>query len=67
MLDTIWAWYIGINLTTIAVYGLDKVISNINEPMLEERTYLRAPEWVLYLLLPLLGGGIGAGLGIRFF
>ena len=52
------AWLLVINLTTFAVYGADKRRAR--------RGAWRVPERTL-LLLPLLGGSIGALLGMRVF
>ena len=51
-------WLIAINLVTFAVYGIDKRRAR--------RGAWRVPEKTLFLL-PLLGGSIGALLGIRVF
>ena len=52
------AWLLVINLVTFAVYGADKRRAR--------RGAWRVPERTL-LLLPLLGGSIGALLGMRVF
>ena len=52
------AWLLAINLATFAVYGADKRRAR--------RGAWRVPERTL-LLLPLLGGSIGALLGMRVF
>ena len=52
------AWRLVINLATFAVYGADKRRAR--------RGAWRVPERTL-LLLPLLGGSIGALLGMRVF
>ena len=52
------AWLLVINLATFAVYGADKRRAR--------RGAWRVPERTL-LLLPLLGGSIGALLGMRVF
>ena len=51
-------WLIAINLVTFAVYGIDKRRAR--------RGAWRVPEKTLFLL-PLLGGSIGALLGMRVF
>ena len=51
-------WLIAINLVTFAVYGNDKRRAR--------RGAWRVPEKTLFLL-PLLGGSIGALLGMRVF
>ena len=51
-------WLIAINLVTFAVYGIDKRRAR--------RGAWRVPEKTL-VLLPLLGGSIGALLGMRVF
>ena len=51
-------WLIVINLVTFAVYGIDKRRAR--------RGAWRVPEKTLFLL-PLLGGSIGALLGMRVF
>ena len=51
-------WLIAINLVTFAVYGIDKRRAR--------RGAWRVPEKTLFLL-PLLGGIIGALLGMRVF
>ena len=51
-------WLIAINLVTFAVYGIDKRRAR--------RGAWRVPEKTLFLL-PLLGGSIGAPLGMRVF
>ena len=51
-------WLIAINLVTFAVYGIDKRRAR--------RGAWRVPEKALFLL-PLLGGSIGALLGMRVF
>ena len=51
-------WLIAINLVTFAVYGADKRRAR--------RGAWRVPEKTLFLL-PLLGGSIGALLGMRVF
>lgn len=51
-------WLIAINLVTFAVYGADK--------RRVRRGAWRVPEKTLFLL-PLLGGSIGALLGMRVF
>ena len=51
-------WLIVINLATFAVYGIDKSRA--------KRGVWRVPEKTLFLL-PLLGGSIGALLGMRTF
>ena len=52
------AWLLVINLATFAVYGADKRRAR--------RGAWRVPERTL-LLLPLLGGSVGALLGMRVF
>ena len=51
-------WLIAINLVTFAVYGADKRRAR--------RGAWRVPEKTLFLL-PLLGGSVGALLGMRVF
>lgn len=51
-------WLIAINLVTFAVYGADKRRAR--------RSAWRVPEKTLFLL-PLLGGSVGALLGMRVF
>lgn len=51
-------WLIAINLVTFAVYGADKRRAR--------RGAWRIPEKTLFLL-PLLGGSVGALLGMRVF
>jgi len=51
-------WLIAINLVTLAVYGADKRRAR--------RGAWRVPEKTLFLL-PLLGGSVGALLGMRVF
>lgn len=51
-------WLIAINLVTFAVYGADKRRAR--------RGVWRVPEKTLFLL-PLLGGSVGALLGMRVF
>ena len=51
-------WLAAINLVTFAVYGIDKAKA--------KRGAWRVPEKTLFLL-PLLGGSIGALLGMRVF
>ena len=51
-------WLIAINLVTFAVYGADKRRAR--------RGAWRVPEKTLFLL-PLLGGSVGALLGMRGF
>lgn len=51
-------WLIVINLATFAVYGIDKSRA--------KRGVWRVPEKTLFLL-PLLGGSVGALLGMRAF
>lgn len=51
-------WLIAINLVTFAVYGTDKRRAR--------RGAWRVPEKTLFLL-PLLGGSVGALLGMRVF
>ena len=51
-------WLIAINLVTFAVYGADKRRAR--------RGAWRVPEKTLFLL-PLLGGSVGAMLGMRVF
>ena len=51
-------WLIAINLVTFAVYGIDKRRAR--------RGAWRVPDKTLFLL-PLLGGSIGALLGMRVF
>lgn len=51
-------WLIAINLITFAVYGADKRRAR--------RGAWRVPEKTLFLL-PLLGGSVGALLGMRVF
>lgn len=51
-------WLIAINLVTFAVYGADKRRAR--------RGAWRVPEKTLFLL-PLLGGSVGALLGMRLF
>lgn len=51
-------WLIAINLVTFAVYGADKRRAR--------RGAWRVPENTLFLL-PLLGGSVGALLGMRVF
>ena len=51
-------WLIAINLVTFAVYGADKRRAR--------RGAWRVPEKTLFLL-PLLGGNVGALLGMRVF
>ena len=51
-------WLIAINLVTFAVYGIDKRRAR--------RGAWRVPEKTLFLL-PLLGGSVGALLGMRVF
>ncbi len=51
-------WLIAINLVTFAVYGADKRRA--------QRGAWRVPEKTLFLL-PLLGGSVGALLGMRVF
>ncbi|MGM9662943.1 MAG: DUF1294 domain-containing protein [Oscillospiraceae bacterium] len=47
-----------VNLLTFLMYGVDKRNAQAEKPRIEERTLL---------LLPLLGGSVGALLGMRFF
>jgi len=51
-------WLAAINLVTFAVYGIDKAKA--------KRGTWRVPEKTLFLL-PLLGGSLGALLGMRVF
>ena len=51
-------WLLAINLVTFAVYGADKRRA--------KRGAWRVPEKTLFLL-PLLGGSVGALLGMRVF
>mgnify|MGYP004732687693 FL=1 len=51
-------WLAVINLVTFAIYGIDKAKS--------KRGAWRVPEKTLFLL-PLLGGSLGALLGMRVF
>ena len=51
-------WMAAINLVTFAVYGIDKAKA--------KRGAWRVPEKTLFLL-PLLGGSLGALLGMRVF
>lgn len=51
-------WLAAINLVTFAVYGIDKAKA--------KRGAWRVPEKTLFLL-PLLGGSVGALLGMRVF
>lgn len=51
-------WLVAINLVTFAVYGADKRRAR--------RGAWRVPEKTLFLL-PLLGGSVGALLGMRVF
>ena len=51
-------WLAAINLVTFAVYGIDKAKA--------KRGAWRMPEKTLFLL-PLLGGSLGALLGMRVF
>ena len=51
-------WLIAINVVTFAVYGIDKRRAR--------RGAWRVPEKTLFLL-PLLGGSLGALLGMRVF
>ena len=51
-------WLIVINLVTFAVYGIDKAKA--------KRGAWRVPEKTLFLL-PLLGGSLGALLGMKVF
>ena len=51
-------WLIAINIVTFAVYGIDKRRAR--------RGAWRVPEKTLFLL-PLLGGSLGALLGMRVF
>ena len=51
-------WLAAINLVTFAVYGIDKAKA--------KRGTWRVPEKTLFLL-PLLGGSVGALLGMRVF
>ena len=51
-------WLAAINLVTFAVYGIDKAKA--------KRGAWRIPEKTLFLL-PLLGGSLGALLGMRVF
>ena len=51
-------WLIAINIVTFAVYGIDKGKAR--------RGAWRVPEKTLFLL-PLLGGSLGALLGMRVF
>ena len=51
-------WLAAINLVTFAVYGIDKAKA--------KRGAWRVPEKTLFLL-PLLGGSLGALLGMRVF
>ena len=51
-------WLIALNLVTVAVYGADKRRAR--------RGAWRVPEKTLFLL-PLLGGSVGALLGMRVF
>ena len=51
-------WLIAINVVTFAVYGIDKRRAR--------RGTWRVPEKTLFLL-PLLGGSLGALLGMRVF
>lgn len=55
---TLAVWLIAINLVTFAVYGADKRRA--------QRGAWRVPEKTLFLL-PLLGGSVGALLGMRVF
>lgn len=55
---TLAVWLIAINLVTFAVYGADKRRAR--------RGAWRVPEKTLFLL-PLLGGSVGALLGMRVF
>ena len=52
------AWLAVINLVTFAIYGIDKAKA--------KRGAWRVPEKTLFLL-PLLGGSLGALLGMRVF
>ena len=52
------AWLAAVNLVTFAVYGIDKAKA--------KRGAWRVPERTLFLL-PLLGGSLGALLGMRVF
>lgn len=57
-LDLLWAWLIAINVVSFLTYGYDKRIAG------SERT--RVPETIL-LALVLLGGTVGALLGMLLF
>lgn len=56
--EALAVWLIAINLVTFAVYGADKRRAR--------RGAWRVPEKTLFLL-PLLGGSVGALLGMRVF
>ena len=51
-------WLAGVNVVTFALYGIDKHMAKKGRWRIPERTLL---------LLPLLGGSVGALLGMRVF
>ena len=55
--NLVFAWYIAINIVTLATYRYDKMIAG--------GAQTRIPEWMLHLLV-VLGGGIGALLGMHW-
>ena len=59
----LWLWLLVINVLTLVVYGLDKVLAKIKEHAPKAR---RIPEKTL-LLLAALGGGPGAWLAMELF
>ena len=59
----LWAWLVLINAVTLVVYGVDKLLSKIK---VKHPSVHRVPEKKLFLLA-LVGGGLGAWLGMLIF
>lgn len=57
-MEMIWAWMIGVNLLTFALFGIDKRRAIHKRP--------RIAEAVLFAV-SLLGGSVGALLGMQLF
>ena len=59
----LWLWLLIINVLALLAYGLDKLLAKLKE---HQPKVPRLPEKNL-LLLALVGGGVGAWLGMELF
>ena len=64
----LWLWLLIINVLALLAYGLDKLLAKLKEhaPKTRHEKVPRLPERNL-LLLAIVGGGIGAWLGMEVF